>query len=317
MNVAPLAAALLIGVPALGACVHSAAYVHRVEAAYPASGKVVEVAGHDVHVLTAGEAGPPVLAIHGASANAREFTWSLAPRLARDHRVLMPDRPGHGHSARPPDAASLGVQARQMAGALDALAPETPAVIVGHSYGGAVALRVALDYPERVRGVVLLAPVTHDWGGGGEAWYNRVAGLPLIGPIFSQAAPLAGPAAVESGVDNVFDPDTAPDGYLENSAINLLFRPSAFRANARDMTRLRAELMAQQDRYGEIEVPVVIFSGARDRIISPRLHAGRLQHVGANFKLVKLPDQGHMPHHGEGEAVANAIRDLARARDAR
>lgn len=316
MTPAPIAAALLFAVPLLGACVHSAAYVERIEAAHPASGQIVEVAGHKVHVLTSGETGPPVLAIHGASANAREFAWSLAPRLAGGHRVLMPDRPGHGHSARPDDAASLGIQARQMAGALERLAPDEPALVVGHSYGGAVALRVALDYPEQVRGVVLLAPVTHDWGGGGEAWYNTVAGLPYVGPMFSQVAPLAGPAAVNGGVDSVFAPDAVPEGYVEKSAIKLLFRPGAFRANARDMNRLREELTAQQARYGEIEVPVVIFSGARDRIIDPSLHARRLKDAGPNFRLVKLSDQGHMPHHGEGEAVANTIRDLARLRNA-
>ena len=72
--------------------------------------------GRDVHVLKQGAAGPVVLMIHGASANAREFTWTLAPRLDAEMRILMADRPGHGYSERFDGAEQLGLQARQMAG---------------------------------------------------------------------------------------------------------------------------------------------------------------------------------------------------------
>ena len=80
----------------LGACVTSIAYTSRVEQAYPASGTLVPVEGHSVHVLKQGSAGPVVLMIHGASANAREFTWTLAPRLDTaphfDHNWVLADR---------------------------------------------------------------------------------------------------------------------------------------------------------------------------------------------------------------------------------
>ena len=105
------ATALGLSVLGTGACATSAAYTSRVQASHPAAGQMVEVAGHDVHVLTRGEAGPPVLMIHGASANAREFSWTLAPRLEDSHRVFMADRPGHGYSERPDPAADLSVQA--------------------------------------------------------------------------------------------------------------------------------------------------------------------------------------------------------------
>ncbi len=295
----------------LSACIHSAIYASRVEAAYPASGQVVDVNGADVHVLKAGEAGPVVFMIHGASANAREFDWTLAPRLSADHRVLMADRPGHGHSERPEEAETLSVQAAQMAGALKQLAPDEKAVVVGHSFGGAVALRVALDYPELVEGLVLLAPVSHDWGGGGEAWYNGFAGHPLIGPLFTQLVPIIGPAQVKNGIQGVFSPSTAPEDYYDKSGIGLLFRPSEFQANARDVNALREELAAQQSRYEELSVPVVVFSGAQDTVIKPPLHVGKLKHQASDLTLVPLPDGGHMPHHSNGDAVAETIRELA------
>lgn len=303
---------MLATVSALGlsACVTSMAYTSKVERAYPAEGEMLDVGGKAVHVIRQGAAGPVVLMIHGASANAREFDWTLAPRLSGDMRVLMADRPGHGYSQRFDDAETLGAQARQMAGVLDQLAPGEKAVIVGHSFGGAVALRLALDRPDLVSGVVLLAPVTHDWGDGGTAWYNTLAAPPVIGPLFSQLLPLAGPAQVKGGISSVFKPAPAPDGYYENSALGLLFRPSNFRANARDMTALKDELAVQSTRYPELAMPIIGFSGSQDTVVSPKLHIGRLKKQVA-VELVILPDEGHMPHHGEGDAVADAIRRLA------
>lgn len=272
---------------------------------------MVPVNGVDVHVMRAGETGPPVLMIHGASANAHEFTYTLAPRLSETHRILMADRPGHGYSGRPDDAETLGMQAAQMAGVLTELVPDEQAVIVGHSYGGAVAIRLALDHPDKVKGLVLLAPVSHDWGGGGEAWYNKYAGAPIIGPIFSQLVPIVGPAQVKSGISGVFSPKQAPEGYYERSAIGLLFRPPEFRANAKDMNALRQEMAAQQARYGEISVPIVVLSGAQDTIISPALHVGELKKQVDGLQLVRLPEGGHMPHHFYGSEAADAIQLIA------
>lgn len=300
----------------LGACVTSMAYTSRVEQAYPANGTLVPVDGRDVHVLKQGAAGPVVLMIHGASANAREFTWTLAPRLDTDMRILMADRPGHGHSARFDGAEQLGLQARQMAGVLDALAAGEKAVIVGHSFGGAVALRLALDRPDLVSGLVLLAPVTHDWGAGGTTWYNNLAAPPLLGTAFSQLLPLVGPTQVRSGIGSVFRPAPAPEGYFENSAIGLLFRPANFRANARDVKFLQDELAAQSARYPELKVPITVFSGSQDTVLSPKLHVGELKKQ-VSVELVALPHEGHMPHHGEGEAVAEAIRRLALGEETR
>ncbi|MGH1421815.1 MAG: alpha/beta fold hydrolase [Hyphomonas sp.] len=302
--------ALGVAAAGLGACVSSAAYTSRIEAKYPAAGQLIDVDGNAVHVLTAGETGTPVLMIHGASANAREFTWTLAPRLSAQHRILMADRPGHGHSERFSGAAALGAQAASMASVLDQLAPGEKAVLVGHSFGGAVALRVALDHPDRVKGLVLLAPVTHDWGGDGQTWYNSVAVTPLIGHMFSQLAPSVGPKQVGKGIEGVFEPADAPPAYLEQSAIDLLFRPPNFRANAQDVSRLNEELRAQSARYDALDIPITVFSGEKDTVISPPLHVGRLaQQVPVT--VVELAEEGHMPHHAHGDAVAEVIRALA------
>ena len=108
------ASAIVLALGGFGLWANSAAYAVRTNAAYPANGQLVNVNGSNMHVLEQGGDGPVVLMIHGASANAREFTWTLAPRLSATHRVLMVDRPGHGHSERAPGAHALEVQAAQM-----------------------------------------------------------------------------------------------------------------------------------------------------------------------------------------------------------
>ena len=301
----------LIILAGVAACVNSALYTSRVEAAYPAIGKIVTANGADIHVIAEGEAGPPVLMIHGASANAREFTYTLAPHLASDHRVFMADRPGHGHSERVAEAHLLRVQAEQMAAVLDALAPGEQAVVVGHSFGGGVALRLALDRPDLVRGLVLLAPVSHNWGGGGGAWYNKYAGPPVMGHAFSQLVPIAGPGQLDAGSRRTFHPEPMPEDYVRKSAVPLLFRPSTFRANAMDVNALEEELRLQSARYADLKMPIVVYSGAQDTVITPTLHVGKLKHQAADLTLIKLPEGGHMPHHAQAENVAADISRLA------
>ncbi|MEM7661116.1 MAG: alpha/beta hydrolase [Pseudomonadota bacterium] len=306
-----LAASLLVSLPVLSACVHSAIYTSRAEANYPAEGRLIEVNGAKTHVIEQGDAGTPVLMIHGASANAQEFTHTLAPLLQDEFRILMADRPGHGYSGRPRNSNELGTQAAQMAGVLEAKAGEEKAIVVGHSFGGAVALRLALDRPDLVEGLVLLAPVTHDWGGGGEAWYNKYAANPVFGGPLTQLIPIIGPGRLAAGINGVFHPEAAPDGYLEDASVPLLFRPKTFRANAKDVTNLRTELAAQQVRYGELKMPVTVYNGHRDTVIKPALHVGKLKHQVPQLQVVDLPGGGHMPHHIHSEAIADTIRGLA------
>lgn len=296
----------------LAGCVTSAVYTARVESKYETE-QFLDIDGTQIHARLAGDSGPVVVMIHGASANAHEFDWSLAPLLADTHRVIMIDRPGHGFSGRPVGGHMLGTQARYISEAVKQLAPDEPVVFVGHSFGGAVALRIALDHPEQVNGLVLLAPVTHDWGNdSGTAWYNRAATHPVYGPLFQQLVPLVGPSQAAGGVVAVFDPAPAPEGYADRAGLPLLFRPSVFRNNAEDVLALRRELGAQQDRYPNLDMPITVFSGALDTVIAPQIHVGQLKHQ-ADIDLVKIQDGGRMPHHTHTEEIAAVIRSYAAA----
>ena len=122
----------------LAGCVSSAMYRERVETRYPAIGERIETGQARQHVIRQGE-GQPVLMIHGASANAREYLITLAPELKNAPvELLMFDRTGHGYSERVADGNALGNQAEVIAEAYTKLSDD-PGVVVGHSFGGAVA----------------------------------------------------------------------------------------------------------------------------------------------------------------------------------
>ena len=130
-----LALALLAAATLWRARAHEA----RAEARWPPSGRIVAVEGHPVHVREMG-AGPPIVLIHGASGNLRDFTFSLAERLAARYRVIALDRPGLGYTPRlGKGGASITAQAGLLMRAAGKLGAERP-ILLGHSYGGAVAL---------------------------------------------------------------------------------------------------------------------------------------------------------------------------------
>src|ERR1044072_8246427 len=237
---------------------------------HPPAGRLVEVDGGRLHVLELGPRndGVPIVLLHGASGNLHDMRLALGERLARDHRVVLIDRPGHGWSARGGDEdASPSRQAALIAQTLDALGIKR-AIVIGHSFAGAIVTAFALAFPERVAGLVLLAPVTHPWPGG-IAWFYSLASTPVIGPLFARTVvlPIAFPF-LQTAARSVFAPQPMPEDYVRRSALALLLRPSVFVANARDVARLKESVTRQSPRYGEIAAPIVIVTGDRDKILA-------------------------------------------------
>src|SRR6476620_1986606 len=158
--------------------------VFALQRAYPARGRMIEVGGATLNVVDIGPrdaAGPAVVMIHGASSNLEVMRQPLGEMLARNHRVILIDRPGHGWSARARAQDSTpAIQGRMIDEALEKLGVSR-AILVVHSWAGALGARMALDYPKRVAGLVMLAPVAYPWPGG-VGWYNKLVTVPLIGP---------------------------------------------------------------------------------------------------------------------------------------
>lgn len=110
------------------------------------------------NTMTLGQAGPVVVMIHGLLIdNHASFYMTLAPAVAKRARVVLYDLRGHGRSEQPPSGYTVDDLAGDLAGILDGLGlGGEAAILVGHSFGGHLALRFATLYPERVRGLVLL-----------------------------------------------------------------------------------------------------------------------------------------------------------------
>lgn len=279
--------------------------VFVLERMFPLEGKPIAVNGAVLNVVHLGQRegdAPPILLLHGASSNLRAMWQPLGDMLARNHRVILIDRPGHGYSPRERETDSTPeIQARMITEALDKLGVG-PVLVVAHSWAGALATRMALDHPSRVAGLVLLAPVTHPWRGG-VGWYNKVVTTPVIGPLLAYTITLPlGLFMTEPGARNVFRPQAMPDDFVQETATPLLLRPREFLANARDLVTLKDAVAEQVPRYSEIAMPVTIISGDVDKTVSTNIHSRPFAATVAGTKLIVLPGMGHM--------IQTAVPDL-------
>jgi pimeloyl-ACP methyl ester carboxylesterase len=280
------------------------------EYAHPPRGTTIEVAGAALNVVELGRRdspGPPVVMIHGASSNLEAMRQPLGERLARDHRVILIDRPGHGWSVRAREEDSTpDIQGRMIAEALSKLGVG-PVVLVVHSWSGALGARMALDFPQLLAGLVMLAPVTHPWRGG-VGWYNDAVTTPVIGRLLAYTVTLPlGLALAGPGARNVFLPQTVPQGFLKDTATALLLRPREFIANAHDLVTLKAAVAAQAPRYGEISVPTTVISGDVDKTVSTNIHSRPFAAMVPHAKLIVLPGVGHMVQNAAPDLVAAEI----------
>jgi pimeloyl-ACP methyl ester carboxylesterase len=231
--------------------------------------------------------------------------------LAAKYRVILIDRPGHGWSTREREADSTpAIQGRMIDAALTKLGVGR-AILVVHSWAGALGARMALDYPERVAGLVMLAPVAYPWPGG-VGWYNELVTAPVIGPLLAYTITLPlGFFVTEQATRNVFLPQTVPENFVRDTATRLLLRPREFLANARDLVTLKEAVREQAPRYAEIKAPTVVISGDVDKTVSTNIHSRPFAAAVAGAKLIVLPGVGHMVQNAAPELVMSEIEAMA------
>jgi pimeloyl-ACP methyl ester carboxylesterase len=300
--------AVLVGVTRIGSW--------QIERRNPPVGSFVSVAGARIHIVhdpaPANAELPPVVFIHGASANLKDQMLPLRPLLEGRAEMLFWDRPGHGWSSRGAKVVQTPFdQADLLASLMDA--EKIPkAIVVSHSFGGAVAAAFALKYPDRIAGLVFISPATHPWPGGATSWYYDVAKLPILGRLFTETvSEPVGSRSMRAAMECVFAPNKAPDRYLEDASIELVLRPSAFRANARDVAGLYDHAVATAPRYTEIKAPTVVISGDRDTVVAEEIHSRGMARDIAGSELVWLHNVGHKPDWVAPELAVAAIGKLA------
>lgn len=303
--------ALLAGCAALDA--RAGAREARWQAAHPPEGRLIGPPGERVHVLEAGQprgTAPDLVLIHGANGNLRDFTFDLVARLEGDFRLLAVDRPGLGWSDDlGPRGDDPREQARVLRAALTELGLERP-IVLGHSYGGAVAMAWALEAPSDTAALVVLAGATHPWTGRLGLWYRLNEG-PLGGVARRLVTALASEAAIERTLASVFAPAPVPEGYATHFGPGLSLRREAQAVNVRQVNTLLEHLQAMQPHYGGLRLPIEAIHGAADTIVGLEIHSARLEAEVPGVRLTRLPDAGHMPHHSHPDAVVSAIHRAA------
>ena len=291
-----------------------------IELKFPPQGQFISVGGTVIHYTRRTPIGSKrgtIVLLHGASGNQADVMLPLGDRLAaRGFEVLAPDRPGHGWSGRPSGrlSSSPAEQAFLIRRAFESIGVTT-AIMVGHSWSGALALNFALDHGEFTRGVVLIAPVTHPWPGGVAAYYE-VAASSVLGQIFTRLFTLPiGLALRDKAIAAVFSPQVPASGYAEQSGADLILRPAEFMANAQDVADLKEFVSTQAPRYPLIRVPVSIVTGDHDAIVLTKVHSFASAREIPGATLHVLQGVGHAPHHADPEAVITAIEEVVAAQN--
>lgn len=307
-----LTAIILLGVSLFGLGAASEHIVRQAERDFPPAGRMIEAGGIRHHVIERGD-GPPLVMIHGAYGAAGDFAASLIPQTEKRFRSIAIDRPGHGYSEPGDDIATVTPddQAQLLHAALGALQVRKP-ILLGFSYGGAVALSYALRYPDNVAALVLVNPVTHPWRRG-PAMPFGVADAPLIGPVLKHTVvtPL-GLLLKDRAVDSVFAPGPVPASFAD-APVTLGLRPDDYAATAREIRILDDFLRRQVSRYPGLYLPVAIVVNDADRSVLSAVHGRPLAAVLPDAKLVVTDGGGHPLHFSRPGSVLSAI-DWAAAR---
>jgi pimeloyl-ACP methyl ester carboxylesterase len=302
----------LLAVSLGGLVIFTAVTARRVEKALPPRGRFIEVAGARIHYLDKGS-GPAIVILHGLGGQMGNFTYALLERLTDEFRVILMDRPGSGYSNRPPGATGrLTEQAATVAEFIRKLGLEQP-LLVGHSLGGAIALGVALDHPEVVKGLALVAPVTH---------------LPKHVPAPFRALDIksnylrwlvawtvATPIGIRRGkavLDAIFSPELAPADFPTRAGGILGLRPRSFYNTSSDMRAVNLDLWAMVGRYSSLRVPVRILYGTSDEVLSHQVH-GEAMKAKSSLVSVELVAGGHMLPITAPDLTAKFIKAAARA----
>ncbi len=286
------------------------------EAAFPPEGRILDVPFRDrpvpVHAVVRGR-GPDLVLIHGASGNSRDFTFDLIDRLSDRYRCIAFDRPGLGYTGNTDPAYARAFTSRaespaEQAALLAAAYAELgdgPPLVLGHSFGGTVALAWGLGHPARA--LVLLAPVALEWQGGLGAiptLTGSAAGGGLAVPLLTAAVPDGLLRRITQGI---FVPDPMPAGYFAHIGAQLTLRRDSLRSNGRQVNGLKPHVTAMQARYRELALPIEWVHGTADTIVPHHVHAlpFKVRHPATNLTL--LDGVGHMPHHADPAAVVAAI----------
>ncbi len=269
--------------------------------------RFVTAAGFRWHVQVMGD-GPPVLLVHGPGAATHSWR-GLAPRLARSFTVIAPDLPGHGFTAPPPDG---GLSLAGMARALSQLTRVfglPPRIVIGHSAGAAILLRMSLDGAIAPRAIVSLNGALSPPGWPTTPLLSPLARLLFSNPVAPRLAawrarnPRAAARAIEKTGSLIDEPGLALYGRL--------FQSPAHRAAALGMRMHWAPGPLARD-LPNLKPALLLAVGENDGVV-PASEASRIRGLAPSATIAFLRGLGHLAHEENPEKIAAVIGQEARA----
>lgn len=272
----------------------------------PVGRQKIEVDGGAIAFADRGEGDVAIVLVHGVLTTLDDMVLALSDHLP-DRRIIAFDRPGFGRSARR-TSGDAGVlrQAERLNAALDALKIDT-AVLVGHSFGGPVALAMAMAAPARALGVVALAPlVTPELRL--EHMLFGPRGIPILGGWISGWS--------HAGLDEallpllwrtMYLPQTMPRTVEAEFPFALAGEAGAITRAGEDCLAAGPDLLTLLARAANFEPPLHVLGGSADLVVNNLLHGRALAAVAPRGRFTLLPGVGHMLHHVAPDVVSKAI----------
>ena len=272
----------------------------------------VTIHGHERAYVRAGE-GPALLLLHGLGCD--HTTWApVIAQLARQFTVIAPDLLGHGVSSKPRADYSVGGYANGMRDLLTVLGIDK-VTVVGHSFGGGIAMQFAYQFPERTERMILVAP-----GGLGPEVTPFIRAITL--PGFHQVMGLAtlpgvrhvGKAGLRalsrSGVGAARDLAEVADIYES-------FKDPRARAAIRHVVRAvvdtKGQIVTMVDRaYLTQAMPMLVVWGSDDVVI-PVKHAENVARIAPGAVVEVLPNSGHFPHKDHPDRFVRIVQEFVKA----
>jgi pimeloyl-ACP methyl ester carboxylesterase len=267
--------------------------------------------GHQRAFIKVGS-GPALLLLHGLGCD--HTTWQpVISSLARRYTVIAPDLLGHGRSAKPRADYSVGGYANGMRDLLTVLGIDR-VTVVGHSFGGGVAMQFAYQFPERTERLVLVAP-----GGLGPEVTPAIRAITLPGfdqamalltlPGYRHVAKLLLRALASSGISRARDLDEVAeivDSFKDKRA------RAAIRHVVSAVVDWRGQVVTMADRaYLTQAMPMCVVWGSDDAVIPVR-HASLAAELAPSATVEVIANAGHFPHKDHPHRFVKIVHDFIR-----
>lgn len=281
---------------------------HRETIFHAEHSRFVQVDGARMHYQEAGDVNAqPVVLLHGFASSTLVWSKVFLEIAAAGFRVIAPDLVGYGYSAKPRGFGyTIDSQARMISGLFDELGLAR-VILVGSSYGGAVAATIALDYPERIEKLVLVGAVTNN--NPTRYMLMRLFRSPLVGNIVSPLL-VGSRRLLRRRMKRVYDRHS---WVLDDRRVDARHFP--LRAAATQRAIIRTARGWDADRIAreahEIKLPTLVLWGENDREV-PLRDGEHLRDEIEGSRLVVFRQCGHLPHEEFPEAFTELIVDFAR-----